>query len=140
MRSGPPRLWWHFPHNSSYKLSPLQGCWAGAAAPAFSGWLVYLQFAWGIAPPPLSGAWGTPPSLLHVFFFFIQLLVYYSVCFFPFFSPLGEGQSVQGAILIWPSVVCGSTICRLAHLVICVFPSSLGAGVWQCRSPSGFSV
>jgi hypothetical protein len=34
-------------------------------------------------PHPLAGAQGALPSLLRVFFF--QLLVYYSVCFFPFF-------------------------------------------------------
>jgi hypothetical protein len=27
----------------------------GGAIPSFSGWLVYLQFTWGSAPPPLSG-------------------------------------------------------------------------------------
>jgi hypothetical protein len=32
-------------------------------------------------------------------------------------------------MLIWPRVVCGSTVCLLAHLVVCIFPSSLGAGV-----------
>jgi hypothetical protein len=44
---------------------------------------------------------------------------------------LGGGQSVQAAMLIWPRVVCGSTVCCLAHLVVCIFPSSLGAGVCQ---------
>jgi hypothetical protein len=33
---------------------------------------------------------------------------------------LSGGQSVQGAMLIWPKVVCGSTACCLAHLVVCV--------------------
>jgi hypothetical protein len=54
-----PTLQWSMPHDSHcYKLSPLQGCWAGATVPAFSGWLVYLQFAWGSAPPPLQ--WSFP--------------------------------------------------------------------------------
>jgi hypothetical protein len=35
------------------------------------------------------------------------------------------GVSLSGAMLIWPRVVCGSTKCRLAHLVVCVFPSHL---------------
>jgi hypothetical protein len=39
---------------------------------------------------------GTPPTLLHVFLFiFFQLLVYYSVCFFPFF-PAGWGSVCLG--------------------------------------------
>jgi hypothetical protein len=59
--------------------------------------------------------------------------------FFFLFS-LGGGQSDQGAMLIWPRVVCGSTACHLAHLVVCIFPSSLGAGVWLHESPPGFSI
>jgi hypothetical protein len=40
-----PTFWCSFPQDSHcYKLSPLQGCWSGAAAPAFSCQLVYLQF------------------------------------------------------------------------------------------------
>jgi hypothetical protein len=84
------------------------------------------------SPPPFFSAQGTPPSLLHVF---IVLIAYYSVSLFS----LGEGWSVQGAMLIWPRVVCGSTAYHLAHLVH-VFPSHLGAGVWQTRGPPGFSV
>jgi hypothetical protein len=53
------------------------------------------------------------PSWLRVF------VVVYSVWFFSVFS-LGGGQSVQGAMLIWPRVVCGSTTCPLAHLVVCI--------------------
>jgi hypothetical protein len=55
--------------------------------------------------------------------------------FFP-----GWGQSVQGAVLIWPRVVCGSTVYRLAHLVVRVFPSYLGASIWWPGSLPGFSV
>jgi hypothetical protein len=51
------------------------------------------------------------------------------------------GQSVQCAMLIWPRVVCGSTACCLAHLVVCVFPSHLGMSVWWWWGiPPGFSV
>jgi hypothetical protein len=43
-------------------------------------------------------------------------------------------------MLIWPRIVCGSTTYGLAHLVVCVFPSHLGAGIWQWHgSPPGFS-
>jgi hypothetical protein len=81
---------------------------------------------------PLFGAQDAPPSLQCVF---IALIAYYSVSLFS----LGGGRSVQGAMLIWPRVVCGSTACRLAHL-ICVFPSHLGAGIWWPGGPPGFSI
>jgi hypothetical protein len=69
---------------------------------------------------------------------FIVLIAYYSVSLF-FFS-LGVGRSVQGAMLIWPRVVCGSTMYHLAHLMVHIFPSHLGVGVWQQpRDPLGFS-
>jgi hypothetical protein len=98
---------------------PSPNCWVGATSPAFSAQLVYLQFAWGIAPYPLSGAWGAQPSLLHVFFFFSCLFIIQFV-FFSFFSPWVGGRSIQGAMLIWPRVVCGSTTRCLAHLVVCI--------------------
>jgi hypothetical protein len=85
-------------------------------------------------PSPHFGTQGAPPSLLCVFF---VVIAYYSV-FFLFY--LGGGQSVQGAMLIWARVVCGSTVYCLAHLVVCVFRSGLGAGVWRRGGPSGFSV
>jgi hypothetical protein len=86
-------------------------------------------------PSPLFGTQGAPPSLLYVFF---VVIAYYSVFFL--FS-MGGGRSVQGAMLIWPRVSCGSTTCHLAHLVVCVFPSHLGTAVWrQHGSPSGFSI
>jgi hypothetical protein len=54
-------------------------------------------------------------------------------------------------MLIWPRVVCGSTKCHLAHLVVCIFPSSLelasgGVGAllvspfnveWGCYAQAG---
>jgi hypothetical protein len=100
--------------------------------PSPAGLFIYSSM--GDSPPPLFGTQGTPPSLLHVFF---VVIAYYSV--FSLFSP-GGGQSVQGAMLIWPRVVRGSTACCLAHLVVCVLPSCLGAGIWRCRSPPGFSI
>jgi hypothetical protein len=74
------------------------------------------------SPPHLFSAQGAPPSLLCVFF---VVIAYYSVSLFS----LDGGQSVQGAMLIWPRVVCGSTANRLAHLVVCIFPNCLGTGV-----------
>jgi hypothetical protein len=64
-------------------------------------------------------------------YLFLLLLLIIQV-FFSLFS-LGGGRSVQGAMLIWSRVVCGSTTCHLAHLVVCIFPSHLGAAVWQWR-------
>jgi hypothetical protein len=89
----------------------------------------------GFPLPPFSTQ-GALPSLLCVFF---VVIAYYSLFFFLF--PLSGGRSVQGTMLIWPRVVCGSTACRLAPLVVCIFPSCLGAAIWQWhRSPPGFSI
>jgi hypothetical protein len=52
--------------------------------------------------PPIFGAQCASPSFPPVF---IVLIAYYSVSLF---SP-GGGWSVQGAMLLWPRVVCGST-------------------------------
>jgi hypothetical protein len=95
--------------------------------------LLQLACCEGFPSPPL-GAQGTPPSLLHVF---VVVCAYYP--FFFLFS-LGWGQSVQGAMPIWPRVLCGSTVYHLAHLVVRIFPSGLGAGVWQPGGPPGFSI
>jgi hypothetical protein len=91
---------------------PTSRCWAGAATPTFSGWFVYLKFHEGLTPPL---ALRVPPPFAMCLFF---VVVYYSVWLFSLFS-LGGDQSVQGAMLIWPRVVCGSTTYRLAHLVVC---------------------
>jgi hypothetical protein len=75
------------------------------------------------SPTLFFGAQCTPPSLLRVF---IVLVAYYSVSlFFP-----GWVSVCPGGILIWHRVVCGSTAYRLAHLVVHVFLSRLGASIW----------
>jgi hypothetical protein len=123
---GLPPLLWSFPPTNTFTSFPTPGCWAGATTPAFCSQLVYLQFCEGL-PSSLFGTQGTPPSLLCVFFVVIAYSVFFS--FYP-----GWGRSVQ----IWPRVFCGSTACHLAHLVVCVFPSRLGAAVWWRRgSPAG---
>jgi hypothetical protein len=113
-----PPLQWGFPHTVTFTSFPAPGCWVGATAPAFSGWLVDYQFCDRLPLPPF-GAQGTPPSLLLIFFCCCLLFS----LFFSLFS-LGGAQSVQGAMLIWPRVVCGSTACRLAQLVICISQAS----------------
>jgi hypothetical protein len=115
-------LLWSFPPSATLTSFPAPGCWACAAAPAFSGPACLFIVLRRIPLPPF-GAQGAPPSLLHVF---ILLIAYYSVSLF---SP-GGGWSVQGAMLIWPRLVCGSTAYCLAHLVL-VFPSHLCTGDWQ---------
>jgi hypothetical protein len=57
--------------------------------------------------PPIFSAQCAPPSFPRVFF---VLIVYYSVSLF---SP-GGGRSVQGAMLLWPRLVCGSTMVPLS--------------------------
>jgi hypothetical protein len=95
-----------------------------------------LQLACEGFPLPHSSALRAPHPLCYMPFLLSLLIIH----FFFFFS-LGGGRSVQGSMLIWPRVVCGSTVYRLVHLVVCVFPSHLGSGVWWwCRSPPGFSV
>jgi hypothetical protein len=74
-------------------------------------------------PPPLhcSGH----PAIFVMCLFFCYCLIF-SFSFF-----LGGIWSVHGSMLIWSRLVCGSTACCLAHLVVHVFPSHQGAGVWQ---------
>jgi hypothetical protein len=87
-------------------------------------------------PFPTSLALGHP-TLFAVCLFCCHCLLF---SFFFHFS-LGGGWPVQGAILIWPRIVCGCTTCCSAHLVVCIFPSSLGTGVWwQHGSTPGFSI
>jgi hypothetical protein len=82
--------------------------------------------------PPIFSAQCAPPSFPCVF---IALIAYYSVSLFS----LGGGWSVQGAMLLWPRLVCGSIVYCEAHLVR-VFPSRLGVGDWQPGRPPGFSI
>jgi hypothetical protein len=68
---------------------------------------------WGRAPPPFSGAKDAPPSLLHVLFFSCFFII--QLAFLQ-----GGGQSVQGALLIFPRGGCWDTACHLfAHLLVC---------------------
>jgi hypothetical protein len=57
--------------------------------------------------PPIFSAQCAPPSFPRVF---IVLIAYYSVSLF---SP-GGGRFVQGAMLLWPRVVCGTTAVPLS--------------------------
>jgi hypothetical protein len=115
-----PHLLWSFPPSTTLTCFPAPSCWVCAPAPTLSslarpGLFIYSS---GKDSPPPSLELRAPHPLPHVF---IVLIAYYSVSLF---SP-GGGWSVQGAILIWPRVVCESTMYHLAHLV-CIFPRCLG--------------
>jgi hypothetical protein len=119
-----PYLLWSFPPTATFTSFPAPCCWVCAATPAFSSqaWLVYLQFCEDL-PLPLSSALSAPRPLCYVSFL---LLLVIQFLFFPWVG----GLSVQGVMLIWPRVVYGSTVCHLAHLVVCFFPSRLDASIW----------
>jgi hypothetical protein len=108
--------------------------WVPPLLPSLASPACLFIVPWEIAPPsPL--ALRVPHPLCYMSF-----LLLFIIQFFSLFS-LGGGRSVQGAMLIWPRVVCGSTVCCLAHLVVCFFPSHLGMGIWwQPGGPPSFSV
>jgi hypothetical protein len=85
--------------------------------------------------PPSSSVLRVPHPLCYISLLFLLLITQFLFFFFPVW-----GRSVQGAMLIWSRVVCGSTTYHLAHLVIRVFPSCLGVGVWWPGGPHGFSI
>jgi hypothetical protein len=87
-------------------------------------WLVYLQFCEGFPLPPTSVLRASRP-LCYMSFLLLLLILK-----FLFFS-LGGGWSVLGAMLIWPRVVCGGTMCRLAHLW-----SASSQAIWMLASGS----
>jgi hypothetical protein len=73
-------------------------------------------------PSPSLWSSGCPALFAMCLFFFSCLFIIQFVFFLFFF--LGGGQSVQGTMLIWPRIVCKSTTCHLAHLVVCISPAS----------------
>jgi hypothetical protein len=129
-------LLWSFPPTATFTSFPASGCWACAATPAFSSWLV-------VRDSPLPQHSGHPSLFATCLFCCYWLLFIFIFFFLGVWVALSRGLcwSVQGAMLIWPRIVCGSTAYCLAHLVVCVFPSHLGTGIWQWhRSPPGFSI
>jgi hypothetical protein len=96
--------------------------------------------------PPLQCSGN--PALFAMCLFCCCSLVF--SLFFPF--SLARGQSVQGAMLIWSRVVCGSSACRSAPLcsassqVVCELVSGSGMGAflvspfnvaWRCYAQAG---
>jgi hypothetical protein len=110
----PPLLPQAFPLLVAQRVPPL--------LPSLAGLFIYSSVMDCPSPPLVLRV---PRPLCIVSF----LLLLISQFFFLF--SLGGGWSVQGAMLIWPRVVCGSTACRLAHLVVCIFPA-----IWALASGS----
>jgi hypothetical protein len=108
-----PPLQWNPPHDSHcYKLSHSKVAGRGLPVlPSPAGLFIYSS-VWDCPSP--THTQGTPPSLLCVF-----LLLLFIIQFFSLFFPLVGVNLSRGTMLIWPRVVCGSTMYRLAHLVLC---------------------
>jgi hypothetical protein len=98
--------------------------------PLWPNRLVYLQFREGFPSPNLRCAQCPPPSFPLVF---IVLIAYYSVSLFS----LGGGWSVQGDMLLWPRIVCGSTAVLLSSPCLHL-PKPSGRGRLAARGPSWF--
>jgi hypothetical protein len=124
------------PHHGVFLPLPLLKAFPLLVAGHVPLLLPYPAGLWGISPPLLQ--FSGHPALFAMCLFCCYCLLFSFL--FPLFS-LGGSRSLQGAMLIWPRVVCGSAAYCLAHLVVCIFPSHLGTGVrWRPRSPPGFPV
>jgi hypothetical protein len=99
-----PSLLWSFPPTTILTSFPAPGCWVYAPTPtrASPAHLAYLFTVPGRIPFPQSSALSALHPLSHVSLLFLLLVTQ-----FLFFS-LHGGQSVQGAMLLWPRLVCGS--------------------------------
>jgi hypothetical protein len=60
-----PPLLWSFPPSATLTSFPAPGCWVLPPSLARPGLFIYSSGR--DSPPPLFGAQGAPPSLLHVF-------------------------------------------------------------------------
>jgi hypothetical protein len=98
-------LLWSFPPSTTLTSFPTLGCWARTPAPtrASPARPACLFTVLGRIPFPQSSALSAPHPLCSVSLLFLLLISQ-----FLFFS-LGGGRSVQGAMLLWPRLVCGST-------------------------------
>jgi hypothetical protein len=97
-----------FPFSCAVFLPPpllqaflLLGCWVGAATPAFSSQLVYLQFCEGLPLPPL---WLSGHPSLFAMCLFCYCCLLFSLVFFSFFPgwvsvcPGGYADLAQGCL------------------------------------------
>jgi hypothetical protein len=101
-----PPLLWSFPSSTTLTSFPAPGCWAHAPAPARASLARPACLFTAPARIPFPNLWhSVPPTLFPT-------CLYCSYCLlvsFSFFPP-GGGRSVQGALLLWPRHVCGSTV------------------------------
>jgi hypothetical protein len=119
---------WVFPLSCGvFLLPPLSQAFpllvAGRSCPLPPGSASLFTVLGGIHLPH-SSVLRVPHPLCYVSLLFLLLITQFLFC-------LGGGWSVQGAMLIWPRVVCGSNAYHLAHLVMHIFPCRLGMGDWQ---------
>jgi hypothetical protein len=104
-----PSLLWSFPLSATLTSFPAPHCWAlpcshrSLSGPP--GLFVYSSGKDSLSP--IFSAQCAPPSFPRVF---IVLIAYYSVSLFS----SGGGRSVQKAMLLWPRLVCGSTVVPLS--------------------------
>jgi hypothetical protein len=89
-----PPLLWSFPTTTTFTSFPAPSCWAGATTPAFSGWLIYLQFHKGL---PLPHLWhsGHPPLFATCLFCCYCLLFSFFFSFFPGWRSVCPGGNVD---------------------------------------------
>jgi hypothetical protein len=99
--------------------------------PLRPAWLVYLQFWEGFPSPNL---WCSVHATLFPACLYCSYCLLVSFSFF-----LGGGWSVQGAMLLWPRVVCGSTVVPRSSLCLCL-PKLSGCGRLAARGPSLFPI
>jgi hypothetical protein len=104
-----------------------------AAAPAFSGLACLFTVLGGIPLPALQCS-GHPTLFAMCLYCSYWLLLSFS--FFPWVGvSLSRGLCWSG-----PGLSEGVPMYRLAHLVVCIFPSCLGTGVWRPGGPLGLSI
>jgi hypothetical protein len=93
---------WVFPPSATLTSFPTPGCPVPArGSPARPACLFTVL---GRIPFPHSLALSAPHPLSLVSYLFLLLITQF------LFFPWGGGQSVQGAMLLWPRLVCGSTV------------------------------
>jgi hypothetical protein len=120
----PPHLW-SFPPSTTLTSYPALGCWAHTPAPtrASPAHPACLFTVLGRIPFPQSLALRAPHPLFHVSLLFLLLITQ------------GGGRSVQGAMLLWTRVVCGSTTVPLS-LPCLRLPKLSGHRRLAARGPS----
>jgi hypothetical protein len=125
-------LMWSFPPSATLTSFPAPGFWVcPLSLQILSGppdLLIYSPQKDSL--PPNFGAQGAPPSYPRVFIVFIA---YWSVSLFF----LGGSQSVQGAMLLWSRLVCGSTAVLHSSAGLHL-PKPSGHGRLVAQGPSWF--